>query len=332
METNAGAKAENRAGHNDVRGRRLTSRQVGAIRLAAEIGDEIRKTYPVIAEEYRSGMTAPQLVTRHGLDRRYGVSRQVAIYAVRDAICGYSGPYCEPYQGLVADRSERECLALAHNSQTGTELYQQKRGIHAQTREQRNEAGRKGGLIRGPLSYRLRIGCHALPPEVLLEHCRRIAPLGGKAGGTASVLAQGFVPYAPAVPGRVAEMEFAFRLATDPRYLGPGRVNFRKLAGTVNNVFHEGSPRFTRTTLKIALQSHRRRIRSAPESPVDPEMSFAETLARDPAYRLPARARAAEIARTVNEEYHGGKPVRNAVSIRAAIKRYRRQNAGPTSA
>ena len=240
-------------------------------------------------------------------------------FAATPAICH------EPYQGLIADRSERENLAFAHNRQTGKELYEQKRGIHALTHEQKVDAGRKGGLIRGPLSYRLRIGCHALPPEVLREHCRRIAPLGGKAGGVASVVARGLVPYTPATPGRVAEIEFAFRLATDPRYLGPVRANFRKIAEKVNEVFHAGNPRYTRTTLKIALQSHRRRDRSAAESPADPEMSFAEKLARDPAYQLPARIKAAEIARKVNEEYHGGRPVRNPLSIRDAIQRYRRK-------
>ena len=169
------------------------------------------------------------------------------------------------------------------------------------------------------------------PPEVLREHCRRIAPLGGKAGGAASAVARGLVPYTPAAPGRVAEIEFAFLLATDPRYTGPVRANFRKMAEKVNEVFHAGNPHYTRTTLKIALQSYRRRNRSAAESPADPEMSFAEKLTRDPAYQLPARIKGAEIARKVNEEYHGGRPVRNPLTISDAIQRYRRQMAVTTA-
>lgn len=326
------ASPENRAGRDETRSHRLTGEQLGAIRRAAEIGDDIRKRYPVIAEDYRSGLTAPKIAAKYGLDDRYGVSRQTAIYAVRHAIRGYSGDLYRPYQGLVADSSERENLALAHNRQTGTELYQGKRGIHALTQEQRAQAGRKGGLIRGPLSYRLRIGCHALPSEVLRELCRRIAPLGGKAGGVASVLAQGMVPYTPAAPGRVAEIEFACGLATDPRYLGPVRANFKMMAEKVNRVFHAGNPRYTRTTLKIALQRRRRRGRSAAESIADPEMSFSEKLACNRAYQLPARMKGAEIARVVNEQYHGGKPVRNPLSIRAAIQRYRRQSVGLTAA
>jgi hypothetical protein len=52
-------------------------------------------------------------------------------------------------------------------------------------------------------------------------------------------------------------------------------------------------------------------------------------LSLDPAYQIPARIKAAKIARKVNEEYHGGTPVRNSLSIRSAISRYwkhRRQN------
>ena len=322
------AKAENRAERNGIRGR-LTGQQQAAIRLAAAIGDEIRKSHPEIAEEYRGGLSASELVAGHKFDHRYGVSRQAAIAAVRNAIRGYSGNRYEPYQGLIEDRSELEALALAHNRRTGIEEYKRKRGVHGLTREQKAEACRKGGLIRGPLSYRLRIGCHALPPEVVREQCRKIASLGGKAGGVASVVAKGMVPYAPAMPGRVAEVEFAFRLAENPLYRGPLRANFGKIAEKVNEVFHAGDAHYTRITMKVALQRHRRRQRSLAGSPADPEMSFAGRLARDPAYQFLARINAEEIARKVNAEYHGGKPVRNPVSIRAAIQRYRRQKAGP---
>ena len=328
MEANVSVmRSEGRVGHNETRGRGLTGEQLGAIRLTAAIGEDIRNHYPEIAEDYRSGLTASKVVAIHGFDHRYGVSRSIAVHAVRSALRGYGGYFYEPYQGLIADRSERETLALAHNRQTGKELYEQKRGIHALTYEQKVEAGRKGGLIRGPLSYRLRIGCHALPPEVLREHCRSIAPLGGKAGGSASAVARGLVPYTPAAPGRVAEIEFAFLLATDPRYTGPVRANFSKIAEKVNEAFHAGNPHHTRTTLKIALQRHRRRNRSAAGAPADPEMAFAEKLAHEPDYQFPARIKAAEIARKVNEEYHCGRPVRNSLSISDAIQRYRRQMA-----
>jgi hypothetical protein len=314
-----------RAEYSNIRNRGLTCQQLGAIRLSAEIGNDIRKNHPEIADEYRRGMTAPKLVSKHKFDSRYGVRRQVAIDAVRNAIRGYYGHCHEHYEGLISDRSERQYLAVAHNSRTGSELYEQKRGIHAMSREQKVAAGRKGGLIRGPLSYELRIGCHALSPEALREHCRRIAPLGGKAGGAASVVARGLVPYVSASPGRVAEIEFAVRLAAEPQYRGPVRENYRKLAEMVNEMFHTGNPHYTRTSLKIALQSHRRRDRLAAESHADPEMFFAEKLAYDPSYRLPARIKATEIARKVNEEYHGGSPVRDGGGIRAALRRYRQK-------
>jgi hypothetical protein len=319
-------KAENKIGFDKIGNQRLTPQQFGAIRLAAEIGDAIRKNNPEIAEEYRNGATAPKLVAIHKFDHRYGVSRVTAITAVRIAIRGYPGFCYESYHGLITDRSERERLALMHNSQTGMEEYKRKRGIHALNCEQKAEASRKGGLIAGPLSYRLRIGCHALPPEALREHCRRIAPLGGKAGGVASVVAKGLVPYTPASPGRIAEVEFAFRLAADSRYRGSIRANVKKIAEKVNEVFHAGNARYTQTTLKNALRSYRKRSGSAGELSTVPETAFAEKLTREPAYQLPARIKASEIARKVNEEYHGGRPVRNHESISDAIQRYRKQN------
>lgn len=323
--------ADRRGGRDAIRNRRLTGDQHAAIRLAAAIGDELRKNCPELAEEYRSGLTAPTLVARHDVDGRYGVSRRAAVGAVRNAIRGYAGQCYEPYPGLIPDRSERESLALDHNRRTGMDVYERRVGIHGFTREQRLDASRKGGLVRGPLSYQLRIGCHALPPEVVREQLRRIASLGGKAGGVASVLAQGMVPYVPAMPRRVAELEFASSLAAEPRYRGPVRANFGKIADKVNEAFHAGAPHYTRITMKVALQRFRRHERSGTAYPADPEMSFTDRLAHDPAYQFPARIKADEIAGKVNAEYHGGKPVRNAVSIRAAIKRHSRQTRALTT-
>jgi hypothetical protein len=317
-------KAERRSGSSEMRSR-LSGQQLKAIRLAAEIGNDIRKNYPEIAEEYRSGLTAPLLVAKYGFDHRYEINQKTAINAVRNALRGYFGHLHEPYPGLIEDRSERKYLAFAHNRQTGIEASAQRNGIHALTHEQRVAAGRKGGLIRGPLSYSLRIGCHALPPDVLREHLRRIAPLGWKVGGLASAVARGLIPYAPATPERISEIEFAFSLATNLCYLGPVRANFKKISEKVNENFHSGNSHYTRTTLKIALQRHRRHSRSAAKFAPDPEMLFAEKLACDPAFQIPARIKGEEIARKVNEEYHGGKPVRNSLSIRGAIRRYRQQ-------
>jgi hypothetical protein len=127
-------------------------------------------------------------------------------------------------------------------------------------------------------------------------------------------------------------LEFAARLATEPRYRGPVRANFGKIAGKVNEIFRAGVAHYTRITMKIALQRHRRHERSGVACPPDPEMSFADGLSRDPAYQFLARIKAEEIAREVNAEYHAGELVRNAVSIRAAIRRYRRQSHAPNLA
>jgi hypothetical protein len=319
------ARTENETAQGAVAYRQLTIQQQSAIRFEAAIGDRIRRDYPQLAEEYRMGLTAPRLVDHYGLDSRYGVSPRAAVAAVRNALRGYAGYFHDSYEGLISDQSERANLALAHNRQAGFEAFQRREGIHALTTAERADVERKGGLIRGPLSYRLRIGCHALPPEVLREHCRRIAPLGGKTGGKASALAKGLVLYVPATEVRCSELECAFRLATDAHYVGPVRANFNKISEKVNQIFYNGEAQYNRTTLKIALQRYCRQARSASQYGTDPEMSFAENLASDPAYQIAPRIKMELIAQRVNQEYHSGQPVRNAISIRAAIQRYRRQ-------
>jgi hypothetical protein len=315
--------AEKRAELSRIPGR-LNDLQVKAIRLSAGTGRDIHQKFPEIAGEYRSGWTAPKLVAKYGFDIRYGINRRTAISAVRHALCGYSGWLTEPYEGLISERSEQEQLALAHNRQTGIEASIRKIGIHSLTREQKAEAGRKGGLIRGPLTYRLRIGVHAMPYEALCEHLRSIAPLGGKSGGVASVLAKGLIPYAAETADRISEKEFVLLLATDPRFLGPVRTNYEKLSEQVNKVFHFGKPHRTRITLKIALQSLRRHKHVSSIATADPDILFAERWSLDPIYQIPARIKAGKIALRVNEEYHGGRPVRNSLSIRGAIRHYRR--------
>ena len=319
------AMMQNRSTRARSSNRGLTPLQASAITLEAALGDKIRSEIPHLVDGYRAGLTAPKLVEKYGLDRRFGVPSKNAIAAVRNAIRGYNGYFHDSYIGLVPTPAERANLALAHNRQTGIELAQQKKGIHALSSKQKAEIGRKGGLIRGPLSYLLRIGCHALPPEVLREHCRLIAPLGGKAGGRASVLAKGLVPYTPATEARCSEMEFASRLAANRLYLGPVRANFRKIAETINAALKSNQILYTRTTLKIALQRYRRQIRSTGLYAPYSEMWFAEMLTLNPAYQIAPRIKAVQIARTVNDEYHDGQPVRNAVSIRAAITRYRQE-------
>lgn len=304
--------------------RPLTRRQQSAIRTEAAIGNQIRLDFPQIAEEYRMGLTAPKLVDRHGLEAHYRVTRRAAIAAVRNAIRGYSGPFHQSYEGLISDYLERASLALAHNRQTGFEAYQQRRGLHALTSEQKAESGRKGGRILGAMSYRLHFGCHAIPPDVQREHLRKISHLGARKGAVACVLSRGLTLYAPACGGRCSEMEFAYGLSTDPRYLGPVRADFKRIAEKVNECFHNREPHYTRITLKIALQRFRRQARSANPYVIDREMTFAEKLASDPEFQTGSRIKMDLIAEAVNLEYHSGKPVRSAIGIRAAIQRYRR--------
>ena len=100
------SRGEDRTGRNQTQGGRLTNGHRAASRLAAEIGDDIRRTCPQVAEEYRNGRTVSELVLRYGFDRHYRVSRETAAAAVGNAIGGYSGRNHAPYHGLVGERCE----------------------------------------------------------------------------------------------------------------------------------------------------------------------------------------------------------------------------------
>ena len=301
----------------------LTVRQKLAIALAARVGDDIKRRHPEVADHYRGGLTAPRIVVRYDFPGRYGISLRIATTAVRNAIGGYHGLFYPPYEGLIADSSERQRLARQHESQSGLDAYVLKRGVHALTRDQIVACGGMGGAVGGPLTHRLGIGCHGLPPEVLRDHCRRIAPLGGKAGGLASVVSRGLVPFLPASPDRPSELEFIVRLASDPAHRGPIRTDYVKLAAAVNERFHAGRERYTHVTIKTALSTLRRRGQS-PDRSLAPDLAFALDLSGDDVYQLPARVNVVEIARRVNEEYHQGRPVRSGPAVKNALQRHRK--------
>jgi hypothetical protein len=121
----------------------------------------------------------------------------------------------------------------------------------------------------------------------------------------------------------MSELEFVIRLASNPHYQGPVRASFKRIAEEINDVYYGGTPHYTRVTLKIALQRHRRQRRMTDPSLAELDLTFAYRLTLTPVYQIAARVKAVEIAREVNEEYHEGKPVRSAMSITAAIRRQR---------
>jgi len=165
-------------------------------------------------------------------------------------------------------------------------------------------------LIRRPLNNLLPMGL----PRFSTRNCPRTLPPDCTAWGQdrrkGSVLAKGLVPYASATAALCSEMEFAAELATNPLYLGPVRANFNKIAGKVNEVFNSSQPLYTRITLTIALWRYRRQGRSTRRNGTNPEMSFAEMLALEPAYEIAPRTKAEQIACKVNDEYHHNRPVR----------------------
>jgi len=203
------AKAENRA--EAQRDSRPADRQTAGGDSAGS-SDRRRaseKSSGKIAEEYRSGLTGFGVGDqRHGFDS-FGMewSRRTAVAAVRAAIRGLllataMSPTRRTDRGQIRTREPGARSQPADGDRrVPTE--------HADSRtdspsESKAEACRKGGLIRGPLSYRhFGIGCHALPPEVVREQCRRIASLGGQGGRRGFRGGQGQWSHTgPATPGR----------------------------------------------------------------------------------------------------------------------------------
>ena len=87
-----------------VEGELIENRR-GAIRLAVTLGRQLQTDMPIIADKYRNGMFAREIVEEHGITKRYNASSSVAIAAVRYAISGYKGDSsCPAYEGLIKNQ------------------------------------------------------------------------------------------------------------------------------------------------------------------------------------------------------------------------------------
>ncbi|MCH7568640.1 MAG: hypothetical protein IIA87_04425 [Nanoarchaeota archaeon] len=105
----------------------LSDSQKAAIRFSLQLGMEVQKAFPDIAENYRNGMSHSKLVETHDIQGTFGVSKSTAMEAVRRAIVGYDGSIdiardVPPYVGLITDSSELEKIAREHSVEAGKRL------------------------------------------------------------------------------------------------------------------------------------------------------------------------------------------------------------------
>ncbi len=175
--------------------RKITPKQVGAIRLARKLGERIAMEHPHIAQDYRSGKTMVGIIGEYNFSEVYGShSIRVMKEAMRSAL-----------EKLIP-AEELEILAREHRQNWGIETlekgigvfsitseerteisrrvgnktYEERLGIYSMTLDQKVAAGRKGGKIGGKKLYEMGLGVHALTLEEKREAGRKAALARGQ--------------------------------------------------------------------------------------------------------------------------------------------------------
>ncbi len=228
----------------------LTRNQIGAITRSIKLGRILQQEHSEIADLYKQNYILSQIVRELNIPSDYGVSRDIAWTGVRLAIAGHPGFLgIDSYDGLIKD-SERKIISREHHQEMGRKAgkknYEEKKGIHGKTSEERREYarkggrtvyekrkgwhgrtpeqmskdGRKGGLksgpINGPMSYKLKKGIHGRTPEQKRED------------GSKGVIAKGFTLWTE------EEISLAYQLSQQPEYQHSegrhkGRSNLKKI-------------------------------------------------------------------------------------------------------
>ncbi len=137
-------------------GARLTDDQMSAIWLSRKIGRKIAIDCPEIADDYRQGMTADEIVMNYGFKERYGaneVTSAAVYYALRELI----------------PEEEHRSLGEEHRS------IGRQRGIFSMDPKKKAEAVSRGGRTAGNILYREGRGIFGLDDEQKAEVIRRRA-------------------------------------------------------------------------------------------------------------------------------------------------------------
>ena len=260
----------------------LSPEQISAIRRTIRLGFTLQHDYPEVAELYKQGSTQREIVEILGLQLKYDVSRRIIENAVGRALVGHSEGFdVKSYEGLLPPE-EREKLARAHRQECGIKsgalygalggkkLYEEGRGVHAFTREERKVVGRRGGNKL----YTNRKGAHSMTSEELSDAGRRGGNISGlknyqeKVGihGRTSeqmnqdslkgVVSRGCIPWSK------DEAEYAYSLSQTSQYqcnngANKGKSNNKKIAETLNNELHDGQLIRTPKSIEAKLFRYR---------------------------------------------------------------------------
>src|SRR3989344_4647842 len=135
----------------------LTREQIGGIRLTREIGSRLQKDFPEIADDYRNGMTSPEIIQKYKIHLRYGITIQIAKESVYCALYGNEGGFgTVPYKGLFSERERKRVSgehAQIYHSAGGRKTLELRVGVHGRTAEQRKEDHKKIISVKGEVSW-----------------------------------------------------------------------------------------------------------------------------------------------------------------------------------
>ncbi len=138
----------------------ISTRQMSAIELGISLGQKIQADFPEIGSLYKEGFSLSRLISKFNIVSYLGVNFKVAETATHRALTGYDGHIknldLKPYKGLLSDE-ELNFHGKEHNRLSGVEvakkLMEEKKGIFAFTKEQKDEARRKSVLACGNVPY-----------------------------------------------------------------------------------------------------------------------------------------------------------------------------------
>jgi hypothetical protein len=238
-----------------------------AIKRSISLGRQLNQDHPELLTMYRSGSTLNQISEKLELCAVYNVTPEVARGAVSHALRGHKGQNNLPAYAGLASPEELDRLTAEHKLQgflradlpkhmDSAQATARSRGvaIYGIPKERLRKLGRAGGGISGKHNLDRKIGIFSLKGEELSEVSRM------------GVIASGKTPWMQGDLNRPSELDFALMLSEmlEYRHQGDkseGRPNWRLIAETVNQGYHQG--RGIRTVGAVIAACHKMKQKDA---------------------------------------------------------------------
>lgn len=211
----------------------VSREQVAAIKFGIILGRTLQVDIPQIATDYANGLYPHEIATKYGVVSRYGIGNEdIATKAVVNAIQGNKFRFLgvPSYAGLIEDSQTYKGLARRHRSRNsqanGSQLFRQRKGIHADTSEEKRVHSLEGTLARGEIPW---------------------------------------IERGPDEAENLPEVTYAYLLTQLPQYRGRKRTTYNatKIQRAINLVYHDGAQVRTTVALKLKLQAYIRRLRTS---------------------------------------------------------------------